>query len=269
MNNIVTNWSQIVKFGENYGWPEGKERGKLREYLQSLLVLKLYQLPQSKSLSFVGGTSLRLLRNIGRFSEDLDFDVLDPNLSHSEIDDLINSIVNSLKRENIQVELTTTHKSEKNYYNIKFSHLLSDLGISTNQKEKLSIKFDYTYNWKNPQTETLVFNRFGGIEQVITNSLDDILVQKLAAYVYRPQTQPRDMFDIVWLHAQLAKYDQEFAKANGYEDLLFLAQKKFQSEGVTERMKRRLRPFLFNEQDVDKIELLGEVIKTTAEVGKS
>ena len=40
---------------------------------------------------FVGGTSLRLLRNLNRFSEDLDFD--NWGLSNKQITDLVNEAV--------------------------------------------------------------------------------------------------------------------------------------------------------------------------------
>ncbi len=53
-----------------------------------------------------------------------------------------------------------------------------------------------------------------------TNPLDQLLVQKLTAYVQRDLTQPRDLYDVVWLFAQGAKLDREFMQVNKLDDIL-------------------------------------------------
>ena len=264
MNNIIANYSHILDFAHEYGLPSNKNRGIIREYLQSLFISRLYQDPASAKMSFIGGTSLRLLRNIPRFSEDLDFDVL--GLTNEEVVGLIKKVVAIFARENIAIELSTTLKGEKTYCNLKFPFLLNELKISTNPKEKLMIKVDFTSNWQGVKTETVLFSRYGAIEQVVTNKLNQLLVQKLAAYVNRQQTQPRDIYDVVWLYAQGARVDDEFVEANNLGDLVGgdlvgTAEKKFATEGVTKAMKLRLQPFLFAEEETNKLDLLGEVLK--------
>jgi len=44
--------------------PLHKERALIREYLQSKIIYYLYEEKESKKLSFIGGTSLRILRNL-------------------------------------------------------------------------------------------------------------------------------------------------------------------------------------------------------------
>ena len=61
------------------GMPSSKMRGILREYLQVLILKELYKLPDGKKLLFTGGTYLRLVHQTKRFSEDLDFSVIDQN----------------------------------------------------------------------------------------------------------------------------------------------------------------------------------------------
>lgn len=46
----------------------------LKEYVQLLVLDILSTSPSVRKLAFIGGTSLRLLKGIDRFSEDLDFD---------------------------------------------------------------------------------------------------------------------------------------------------------------------------------------------------
>ena len=49
----------------------------LKEYLQLLILDYLATTPFVRKTTFIGGTSLRLVYGIDRFSEDLDFDCKD------------------------------------------------------------------------------------------------------------------------------------------------------------------------------------------------
>ena len=49
----------------------------LREYLQAFALRSLHESEAFAGLSFVGGTALRFLHNLPRFSEDLDFSLED------------------------------------------------------------------------------------------------------------------------------------------------------------------------------------------------
>lgn len=48
-----------------------------KEYVQLMVLDHLSDSPYFRKLSFIGGTNLRLIKGIDRFSEDLDFDVHD------------------------------------------------------------------------------------------------------------------------------------------------------------------------------------------------
>ena len=45
----------------------------LREYLQAFIMRSLHESEAGRAVAFVGGTALRFLKNLPRFSEDLDF----------------------------------------------------------------------------------------------------------------------------------------------------------------------------------------------------
>jgi predicted nucleotidyltransferase component of viral defense system len=259
MNNITSNFSQIVAFAEQQGMPKEKKRGILREYLQSQFLSFFYAQPKSSKLSFVGGTSLRLLRNLNRFSEDLDFDNL--GLTDVEVQKLVESVTQSFQRENIEVELVSTLREYETYFSLKFPQLLFDLKISTNDKEKVMIKVDYSARWKSQKPEIVLFSKYGFVEQVTTNPLNQLMVQKLTTYVQRKETQPRDIFDVVWLYSQGARIDQDFAEANNLGNLVQKAEEKVTKEGVTENMKAKLAPFLFDQGELRKLELFPAVLK--------
>ena len=65
------------------------DRYMLKEYLQLLILEHLATTPYINKVTFIGGTNLRLIQGIDRFSEDLDFDckgyIITYEDSHSDI----------------------------------------------------------------------------------------------------------------------------------------------------------------------------------------
>src|SRR3990167_8846361 len=214
MSNLRYLFNSVLDFAKSYGLPTEKKRGILREYYQVRLLQKIYAQELSKNLSFIGGTALRFLRGINRFSEDLDFDTL-------------NGIPN----------------------------ILFDLGLTGQKREVLMIKLDYFRNWKNQQIETVLMNEYGFLSTVVTNGINQLLVQKLTAYVCRSLTQTRDIYYVVWLFAQGARLDKDFMHANNLDDLLPRAKEKLSKEGIARGWGDKLRPFLFNSADVQKLDM--------------
>ena len=92
-----------------------------------------------------------------------------------------------------------------------------------------------------------------------------VAVEKLAAYLVRKETQPRDLYDLVWLLSRGIQPDLHFAKKNHLPaDLLGEAQKKYVLEQkFLSRYKTKLRPFLFDEKQVHRLDFFEELIKQT------
>jgi predicted nucleotidyltransferase component of viral defense system len=76
--------------------PTTKIRGILREYLQFLILKELYKNKYGKKLFFTGGTYLRLVHDVKRFSEDLDFNI--NKITKKEFELLLETIKNELKK---------------------------------------------------------------------------------------------------------------------------------------------------------------------------
>jgi predicted nucleotidyltransferase component of viral defense system len=263
MNNIITNFKQIMDFAEKSNVPLNSRRAILREYLQSRIIAVYYTFPQMSKMAFIGGTALRLLRDLDRFSEDLDFDNL--GLTDEEIKRLTVELVKRLERENIAVEMYVTESDGKFYIDLRFPSLLFDLAITSNPKEKLKIKIDYSRHWQGQDTEAVLFSKYGFIERVITIPLNQVMVQKIHAYVFRKQTQTRDMYDIVWLYSKGARIDVEFAQRNQLDDLLEHARAKYAQEGIRNQMRARLQPFLFSEGGITRLDLFSDVLNALAQ----
>ena len=57
----------------------GQALNSLREYLQALVLRSFHEAEAFRCVAFVGGTALRFLHGLPRFSEDLDFSLVSPD----------------------------------------------------------------------------------------------------------------------------------------------------------------------------------------------
>ncbi|MFH1971523.1 MAG: nucleotidyl transferase AbiEii/AbiGii toxin family protein [Patescibacteria group bacterium] len=260
MNNAIANFDEILRFGQNYGLPQEKKRAILREYLQTKILSLIYREKISKDLFFVGGTALRILRGLDRFSEDLDFDAV--GINSAQIQKLVKTLMQRLERENITVELYQNTTVKKSFYELRFSDLLAELRLSPNTDEKLMVKLDIENFWRGQKRETIFVNRYGFLATIVTKSLEQMVVEKLAAYLGREETQPRDLYDLVWLLSRGIKPDLGFAKKNRLTaDLLGKAREKFVRERKSlAGYKTRLRPFLFDEKQIYRLNFFEELV---------
>src|SRR3989344_8921876 len=103
------------------------DRGLLREYLQYQILGIIFNHPLGRKLSFLGGTCLRIVYNLNRFSEDIDFD--NKNLTEKEFIELSAYIKKELQKLGFQVELKNISKEAFHCY-IKFPKLLFENGLS-------------------------------------------------------------------------------------------------------------------------------------------
>ena len=261
MNNAIANFDEILRQAQDYGLPPGKKRAVLREFLQAKILSLIYRENISKNLFFVGGTALRLLRGLDRFSEDLDFDSV--GITHGEIQKLVKTVMRRLQQENIAVELYQNTTAKKYYYELRFPGLLSRLDLSSNAGEKLMIKLDIESFWRGQKRETIFVNRYGFLTTVVTKPPDQMVVEKLTAYLGREETQARDLYDLVWLLSRGTKPDLNFAQKNHLpSDLLQKARQKFIRERkLLSKYKTKLRPFLFDEKKVSTLDFFEDLVK--------
>ena len=255
----------ILKEGQRLGAPIDKKRAIIREYLQSKILFELYNKPDSRNLSLIGGTSLRILRGLDRFSEDLDFDNL--GLSFNKIKKYFEEIAKSFEREDFKIEFNFKKTNDSGIGNLKFLNLLFSLGITKHKEEKLNIKINYTTPKIKPETEVLILSEFGFTQAVITNTEDFLLTQKTRAALTRKGIQPRDFYDIVWLLSRGTKPAKKLfpeLKVKSEKEL-FKKLKKFYDKKFAPHLsqyQKRLAPFLINPDGVRYLKVFGELMET-------
>ncbi len=115
----------------------------LKEYFHYRMLDIIFSGEYASKLSFIGGTNLRILHHIQRFSEDLDFDCF--QLSREEFHQLTDKVIARLREEGIKVEAEDKEKDLKIAAfrrNIIFPGLLFELGLTGHREKKLLIKIE-------------------------------------------------------------------------------------------------------------------------------
>jgi len=255
-------WEEILKEAQRRGIPPQKKRAILREFLQVKFLTSFYRLSGCQNFSFIGGTSLRLLRGLDRFSEDIDFDNF--GLGAKQTKELLEKAASEFKKENFNLEFDFKKTKSGGTAKMKFPDLLYQLKISQNPKEKLMIKIDFT-NQPRVETEVLLLARFGMSERVITNTLPVLLSQKFRALISRKQTRGRDFYDIFWLLRKGIKPNLVILQSlgiNKQEEFFSKIKEIYQREKKNiPFFKRQIRPFLINEENVRFLDDLPQLIE--------
>lgn len=174
---------------------EGKIN-RLREWLQ-LLTLKIIQdSGYFVNITFVGGTALRVVYDLRRFSEDLDFSLI--TKQGYDFSKIIEKLEHEFSLSNIDLE--TKSKLDKTVHNsmLKFPNLMKRLGISNLASQKLSIKLEIDSNppagW---ELETSVINKVY-LLNISHLSLASLYATKLHACFFRKYAKGRDFYDLIW-----------------------------------------------------------------------
>ncbi|MDH5186880.1 MAG: nucleotidyl transferase AbiEii/AbiGii toxin family protein [candidate division WOR-3 bacterium] len=167
-----------------------------REFLQLLILKILFDRGFFKNLAFVGGTALRFLYGLRRFSEDLDF-----SLFHKpgyQFDNLLKGMVYDLTKAGLVLDLKEQLEPPVQSVMFRFKEILFNLGLSNYKAEKLAIKFEVDNNppkgWK---TETSLITRHFVIT-VTHFDLASLYALKLHACFFRKYTKGRDFYDLLW-----------------------------------------------------------------------
>jgi predicted nucleotidyltransferase component of viral defense system len=261
-------WQNILQTAKAEDYPLVKKRALIREYLQSKFLYFLYAQKQSAQIAFIGGTCLRLLHNLDRFSEDLDFDNL--GLKSSELKLILSKSADNLKKIGFGLEFKLKIQGKTGVGYLKFADsLLKNIGASLDPKEKLHIKIDIKEPEQGAQQEVYLLTKLDSIQNIVSNNLETLLSQKTLAFLYRKSPRGRDIYDIFWLLSKNIQPNLKCFKKIEIKDindyLAVLNKKYIQLQPKMKYLKKQLQPFLLDEQKIkylDMFEKLIEKLKT-------
>jgi len=233
----------------------------LKEYLQLLILEYLSSSEYIRKLTFIGGTNLRLVKGIDRFSEDLDFDC--SNLSAEEFDRMGSKVLQFLRNSGWQAEKRENKKGKLKAYrcSIYFPNLLFNLGLSGHKEARFLIKLE-SQDQQIDYRSTLVNIKGCGFFFPFPVPPDKIMCSmKIAAMLDRQKG--RDFYDVMFLLSQ-TQPDYTFLEQQcSIKDLEQLKEKtrKILEEINLNHKKRDFEHLLFNKRNSDRILRFGEFIE--------
>ncbi len=178
---------------------------KAREILQILALKILYDKDHFEQLVFTGGTALRILFDLHRFSEDLDF-----SLVHGRSFDwsrCVRDLEKGYADRGLSVETSTDAQGTKAVQGVmlKFKRIHKALGIAAPKDQKLSIKIEVdTHPPEGGRVVRTVINKTY-LFTVTHFDISSLFATKLHAVFFRKYTKGRDVYDLIWYLSKKVK----------------------------------------------------------------
>lgn len=181
----------------------------MREYLQAYILRIMHDHGAFRKTAFLGGTALRFLHNLPRFSEDLDFS----NVSGKKYPfvELAKKIKNELILSGYDVSVSYNDNKTVYYAFFKFREILYNAGISPNKEQNLSIKIEIdTKPPKGGVLTTEIVNKYFPMS-FLTYDVATLFAGKLNALLTRTYVKGRDYFDLAWYLSKWKTLSPNFA----------------------------------------------------------
>lgn len=218
----------------------------LREIMQQITLAGLYRGGFFEKAAFYGGTALRIFYGLNRFSEDLDFSLLQ-NDENFHLNNYLKAIEDEFTAQGMSVSIKTKVKSVQSNIEsafLKSETLWSELVLKTilpqfGLKETIGLKIKIEVDTKPPlgfeTEEKLLLKPFSFYVKCFV--LEDLFAGKMHALLFRKwgnNVKGRDWYDMEW-------YIRRGTSLN-LEHFLFRAKDNgdWQKETMTEQEFRKL-----------------------------
>ncbi|OIO73510.1 MAG: hypothetical protein AUJ85_07960 [Elusimicrobia bacterium CG1_02_37_114] len=245
-------YDSLIEQGKSRGLPPTKIRGILREYLQILIMKQLCKNGSQGKLYFTGGTYLRLVHDIKRFSKDLDFNT--NKMTKKEFENLIENVKNELKRLGIESKIKFAHWDNVYVSKLIFPEIEKIYNIVSEHSKKEGIVIKVETNrpkWK-IKSETQVISGFGEFFPCICTDRGALFADKIDALTKK--SRGRHLYDIMFMLSNKFPIDRNILKTFGIkDDPIKVISNRIKELSKTELKKQAetLRPFLFEESEAE------------------
>ena len=232
------------------------------EVMQQLALAGLQRGGFFDKAAFYGGTCLRIFHGLGRFSEDLDFSLLEPD-DNFNIEDYFPAIVAEFK--SIGRDVTISKKDKKSFSKVESAFLkdnthVYNLSFQTEKNYKIKIEVDTQPPLGFSTEQKLLLQPFSFMTRCIT--LPGLFAGKMHALIFRTwghRVKGRDWYDFEWYVRNGVKLDFEHLRQRAKEfNNIDLSPELFKemlierlSSTDIEMVKNDVRPFVNNPHDLD------------------
>ena len=247
----------------------------LREIMQELALLGLWRSKFFEQAAFYGGTALRVLYGLDRFSEDLDFSLLERN-EKFDLASYNNALIRELSAFGFEVEIEGRKKSAGTAIqstflkaNTRYQMITVEFDQSLIQQiprnQKLNIKLEIDTDPPSGFTTTTKYLLLPIPFAVRTFSLPDLFAGKMHAALcreWKSRIKGRDWYDFVWFAANhpemhLSHLEQRMRQTGHWEGgSTFTAREFFAmlarriSQINIDQARREVEPFVKNTESL-------------------
>lgn len=182
----------------------------LREIMQEITLAALSRTDFFEKAAFYGGTALRIFYGLDRYSEDLDFSLLQPNTNFS-IEPYFESILNEFNSVGIKVSIQEKKKAQQTYIDSAFlktetiwkeivlEEIIEGIGVRSNKSIKIKIEVDKNPSLNFITEEKLLIQPFSFYVKCF--SKPNLFAGKMHALLFRKwknRVKGRDWYDLEW-----------------------------------------------------------------------
>jgi predicted nucleotidyltransferase component of viral defense system len=192
--------------------PQNEEEivSALREIMQEITLAGLARTDFFEKAAFYGGTALRIFYGLDRYSEDLDFSLLKPDLNFSiepyfkavldEFKSLGLTVIIEEKKKTKQTAIDSAFlKAETLWQEIVLVDIIKETGVRSNKTLKIKIEVDRQPPLNFQTEEKLLLRPFSFYVKCVTKS--SLFAGKMHALLFRKwlnRVKGRDWYDLEW-----------------------------------------------------------------------
>jgi predicted nucleotidyltransferase component of viral defense system len=197
-----------------------EELNALKEITQEIALYSLYKVGFFRNVSFMGGTCLRILHGLDRFSEDLDFATKKLDTSF-RLGPYLEEAVLFMNAYGLNLTISGSDKIDKNIQ----ARFLKDDSIKKvltfkhvhDSKTKIKIKIEIDTHPPQGAAFAIEYGDFPLDFPVTAYDLPCLMAGKIHALLCRPYTKGRDWYDFLWYLANGVSPNLVFIKNSLYQ----------------------------------------------------
>ena len=212
MDNLIIN-ERLMQYTFN---TVEQEEFALKEILQEVALYALSTTDFFSKALFQGGTALRILYHLPRFSEDLDFLLKAPD-KHFKWNKYVDQMAKAFELFNIKPEIVDRSKAsepiQKLFLKDQSIGKIIHLKFHHHSQRKLLIKFEIDTNPPKGSNSEIKYVDFPLDYSILTQDLPSNFSGKCHALLCRPYIKGRDWFDFSWYVSKRVSINFKFLGA--------------------------------------------------------
>ena len=236
----------------------------VHEVMQQITLAALYRVGFFEKAAFYGGTCLRIFHNLQRFSEDMDFSLLEKNVNFS-LEGYFDAIINEFSAHGREVVITRKTKTKNT--NIESAFLkdnseIYNIEFQTQRSIKIKIEVDTNPPLGFNTEYKLLLLPFSFMTRCF--NLSGLFAGKMHAFLFRnwkKRVKGRDWYDLEWyvrnehklnfshLKERCIQNDQVKADDFTRDEFIRLLKKRIRDTNI-EMVKADVKPFVRDTDDL-------------------